>query len=274
MTYWFDGQPMDGDIISLPVDEPALLYGATAFTTLRVYQQRLDHPLTHWNEHLQRLRCTVDTFQWVAPDWNRLHQGATWLQPSFPVLRMTCFPDGRELITGRPLPADLSPRQGQGITAWLATGEAYRRALPNHKTGNYLGSWLALQQAQRQGAAEAILIDEAGHWLETSTGSLWGWGQGQWWTPPLASGLLPGIARQHLITHLQHQGMAVGQDPWGPEVIQRLDSLAYSNAVVEIVPIHTVIANHSRLMFNAKAASLKGLRAAFEPLDTEISARG
>ncbi|MEB3290144.1 MAG: aminotransferase class IV [Leptolyngbya sp.] len=270
MVYWFDGQPREGDTLSLAANEPAFLYGATAFTTLRVYQHSLDHPLTHWNDHLQRLRHTLETFQWTAPNWNRVRRGADWLQPSFPVLRITCFPDGRELIAGRPLPADLSQKQGQGITAWLATPETYRRALPNHKTGNYLGSWLALQQAQRRGAAEAILIDGAGHWLETSTGSLWGWGQGQWWTPPLASGLLPGIARQHVIDHLQHQGIAVGQDPWGPEVIHRLDSLAYSNAVVEIVPIHTVITDHSKLVFNAKAASLKGLRAAFEAIDPEI----
>lgn len=270
MAHWFNGQPLEGDKISLTVNEPAFLYGATAFTTLRVYQQRLDHPLTRWDDHRQRLRHTLAAFQWSEPDWNRVRQGADWVQQSFPVLRITCFPDGRELITGRSLPTDLVQRQQQGITAWLATGDPYQRAIPNHKTGNYLGSWLAMQQAQRQDAAEAILIDAAGHWLETSTGNLWGWGLGQWWTPPLADGLLPGIARQHLLAHLQNRGLPVCQDPWGPEVIRALEGLAYTNAVVQVVPIHTVIANHSKLGFNLEIGILRELRAAFEGPETGI----
>ncbi|QQE66925.1 hypothetical protein GFS31_36300 [Leptolyngbya sp. BL0902] len=264
MVYWFNGQPMEGDTISLAVNDPAFLYGATAFTTLRIYQHHLDHPLTGWDDHLQRLRRTIETFQWSAPDWDRVRQGANWVQQTFPVLRITCFPDGRELITGRPLPVDLSQKQRHGITAWVAMGEPYQRAIPNHKTGNYLGSWLALHQAQCQGAAEAILTDAAGHWLETSTGNLWGWGQGQWWTPPLADGLLPGIARQQMLAHLQNQGLPVCQDPWGPAVVSQLEGLAYTNAVVQIIPIHTVIANHSRLVFNPQADGLRELRALFE----------
>jgi branched-subunit amino acid aminotransferase/4-amino-4-deoxychorismate lyase len=270
MSYWFDGQPIEGDRIALAINEPAFLYGATAFTTLRVYQHCLNHPLTHWGDHLQRLRHTIETFQWSMPDWDRVRQGADWVQQSFPVLRITCFPDGRESITGRPLPPDLAQRQRQGITAWLATGDCHRRVIPNHKTGNYLGSWLAQQQAQQRGAVEAILIDAAGQWLETSTGNLWGWGQGQWWTPPLAAGLLPGIARQHGLAHLQNRGIPVCQDPWGPEVIRQLEGLAYTNAVVQVIPIPTVIADHSTLGFNLEYEILRELRAAFEGTETGI----
>ena len=85
--------------------------------------------------------------------------------------------DGREWITGRYLPGDLATRQQQGIVGWLADVPIYQRCLASHKTGNYLGAWLALQQTQKYGAREAILIDESGNWLETSTGNLWGWKQ-------------------------------------------------------------------------------------------------
>ena len=265
MTYWFAGQPVEGTDLTLAVNEPALLYGATVFTTLRVYQDDLDHPLTRWADHRQRLCQGLAAFQWPEPDWERVRQGANGLKASFPVVRITCLPDGRELVTGRPLPADLDQIQHQGTTAWLAMGELYRRALPGYKTGNYLSSWLALQQAQRQGAREAILTDATGRWLETSTGNLWGWADGQWWTPPLADGVLPGVTRLHLLAHLQHQGLPVGQDPWVPEVVTRFEALAYSNSAVQVVPLHTVTTNHSKLMFNPQAVSLRGLRAAFSP---------
>lgn len=265
MIYWFAGQSFEGTDLALAVNEPAFLYGATVFTTLRVYQDDLDHPLTRWADHRQRLRQGLAAFHWPEPDWERVRQGADWLKASFPVVRITCFPDGRELVTGRPLPADLDQIQHQGTTAWLATEELYRRALPGYKTGNYLSSWLALQQAQRQGAREAILTDAAGRWLETSTGNLWGWADGQWWTPPLTDGLLPGVARRHVLTHLQNQGRSVGQDAWGPEVVGRFEALAYTNTVVQVVPIHTVIAPHSKLWFNPQAGSLWELRAAFTP---------
>jgi 4-amino-4-deoxychorismate lyase len=264
MTYWFSGQPIEGDDLTLAVNEPAFLYGATVFTTLRVYRNDLAHPLTRWTDHLRRLRHGLAAFQWPEPDWDRVRQGAEWLKSSFPVLRITCLPDGRELVTGRPLPSDLDPMQSQGITAWLATGNLYRRALPGYKTGNYLGGWLALQEAQRQNAREAILIDSAGHWLETSTGNLWGWADGQWLTPPLEDGLLPGVARLHLCEYLQNQGLSVCQDPWVPELVQRFETLAYTNSAVQVVPIHTVLTNHSRLLFNPQTGSLRGLRAAFE----------
>ena len=44
--YWYNGELIDDERISLGIDDIGLLYGATLFTTLRIYQQSLDHPLT------------------------------------------------------------------------------------------------------------------------------------------------------------------------------------------------------------------------------------
>ena len=50
----------------------------------------------------------------------------------------------------------------------------------------------------------------------------------------------------------------------------RGDPPAYTNAVVQVVPIPTVIADHSRLRFNLESALLQELRAAFEGAGTGI----
>jgi 4-amino-4-deoxychorismate lyase len=238
--FWYDGNPVSGATLTIEIAEPALLYGATVFTTLRVYGNALHHPLTHWTEHQYRLENSIAAFGWQQPNWERLSHGATLLISHYPVLRITLFPDGRELITGRFLPPDLEQRQQQGITAGIADAPQFRRWLPTHKTGNYLGAWLALQTAQIQHAREAILVDECGNWLETATGNLWGWRDGCWWTPPL-EGILPGIGRSHAIEFLRTQNQTVLEQIWSPEFAQTLETLAYTNSVVKLIPIHTVI---------------------------------
>jgi len=263
MSYWFDGNLHQGNQLTLAVDDPGLLYGATVFTTLQVYDHSLDHPLTAWSAHCDRIRQTLAAFHWPPPNWPSLRRGAEILQTEFPVLRVTCFPDGRELITGRPLPQDLLVRQQQGISAWVADAADYARPLPGYKTGNYLGCWLALQAAQRRGAQEAILINDQTHWLETSTGNLWGWAAGRWWTPPLEAGLLPGMARSQVMASLRRQGYDVQEAVWTRPLIHQFETLAYSNAVVQIIPIHTVLWDQSKLDFNLNCDNLQGLRQAF-----------
>ncbi len=263
MAYWFNGKRCESDQISLQINEPGLIYGATVFTTLRVYGEELDHPLTAWEQHCDRIRHALTAFHWPQPNWPHIRQGAEALKAEFPVLRITCFPDGRELITGRSLPEDLQQRQQQGITAWVADSADYARPLPGYKTGNYLGCWLALQAAQRRGAKEAILINSENHWLETSTGNLWGWADGTWWTPPLQAGILPGIARSRVMESLQRQGFRVQEDPWTPPLIDQFEPLAYTNAVVQVVPIHTVLKDQSKLEFDPSHGALQSLRRAF-----------
>jgi 4-amino-4-deoxychorismate lyase len=239
--YWYDGKLIEQDTLQIGINEPGLLYGATVFTTMRVYEQSLAHPLTHWQAHCDRISQSIQAFNWQAPDWQRLKQGAELLLIHYPILRIAVLPDGRELITGRNLPVDLLERQQQGITAWVAEDNLFRRDLAAHKTGNYLGSYLALQQAHQLGAKEAILVDSNGNWLETSTGNLWGWRDRCWYTPALSVGILPGIIRGQLLTWLPSQNIPVKENIWTPDFISSLEFIAYTNCVVEIVAISKVL---------------------------------
>ncbi|NER97064.1 MAG: aminotransferase class IV, partial [Symploca sp. SIO1B1] len=154
-------------------------------------------------------------------------------------------------------------RQQQGVTAWLADTPELLRSLPTHKTGNYLTAWLALQQARQQGAQEAILADARGNWLETSTGNLWGWQEGCWWTPPLAAGILPGTARSQLMSWLQKQGLVIREAVWNQELLLGFKAIAYTNSVIEIIPIHTILTPHQNLTYESSHPSLEQLRSFF-----------
>ena len=248
--YWYEGQLIEQNQLELDITDTGLLYGATVFSTMRVYDRSLNHPLTNWQAHCDRLHDSIKAFHWQQPDWQCLKRGAEILSSHFPVLRLVVFADGREWITGRNLPTDLTERQKQGITAWVANDPLFRRDLAAYKTGNYLGAYLALQKAYKLGAKEAILIDSDGNWLETSTGNLWGWKDGFWYTPSLDGGILPGIARSRLLNSLKSKNILVQENSWTPEFVQGLKAILYGNCVVEIVPIHTIIIHSHSLHFN------------------------
>jgi 4-amino-4-deoxychorismate lyase len=258
--YWYCGESIESPTIALDISDPGLLYGATVFTTFRTdrlvgQETRLFQKVGFLGDpislHCDRLRLSIDDLGWIQPDWLRVRSGVEQLTPVFPVLRITIFPDGRELITGRELPPKLSIWQTEGVTAIMADRK-FTRSLPQHKTGNYLAPWLALQRARNQNIQEAILTNDRGHWLETTTGNLWGYRNGCWYTPPLSAGILPGIARSQIINLLQRENKSVVEIDWDPEWVKGLDSIGYSNSVIHLIPINTVLTPVGKLEYEAK----------------------
>ena len=244
--YWYNGKLFDSQTIELNIDDPGLLYGATVFTTLRT-----DLDTAVLELHYERLRSSIIDLNWIEPNWANVDRAYAYLAPHFPVLRVTIFPDGRELITGRELPPNLATWQTEGVTAIIADRQ-FTRSIPQHKTGNYLAPWLALQQARNQNIQEAILTNDRGDWLETTTGNLWGYRDGCWYTPPLSAGILPGIARSQIMDLLQRENKSVCEIDWDREWVGSLDSIGYSNSVIHLIPINTVLTPVGTLEYEAK----------------------
>lgn len=225
--------------------------------------------------HIERIKTSIDFFNphlnWQQPNYNQIYQGCQVMKQHFPVLRITVFPDGKEWITGRNLPQDLAERQKNGISAIIASSDlspwckspTLKRSLANYKTGNYLTSWLSKSIAENYNSQEAIFVDESGNWLETTTGNLWGWKDGYWWTPPTDGKILPGVMRSHLLNAFTNQHQQIREQPWTPELVNSLEAIAYSNSVVEIIPIHTIIQPTSTLKYNPHHRCLKQLQKMF-----------
>jgi 4-amino-4-deoxychorismate lyase len=243
--YWYCGQSIESQTIELGISDPGLLYGATVFTTFRT-----DAPDTY-DLHCQRLRSSISALGWCQPNWDRVRSGVDCLALEFPVLRITIFPDGRELITGRDLPPQLARWQQEGVTVIVADRQ-FTRSLPQYKTGNYLAPWLALQQARNNHIQEAILTNDRGDWLETTTGNLWGYRDGCWYTPPLSAGILPGIMRSQIMSLLLLKNQPVAEIEWRAEWVKDLDAIGYSNSVIHLIPIHTAIAPMGRLEYGVQ----------------------
>jgi 4-amino-4-deoxychorismate lyase len=87
--YWYCNKLIESQNLELDINDPGLIYGAKVFTTLRVYDNSVDHHLTNWQSHFSRLKFSLQTFDWREPDWDFVCQRGEILLQHFPVLRIT-----------------------------------------------------------------------------------------------------------------------------------------------------------------------------------------
>jgi 4-amino-4-deoxychorismate lyase len=258
--FWYQGKLREGNNLEINVTEPGLLYGATVFTTMRVYNRDLNHNLTNWSLHKKRLTNSLQDFGWNLPNWAEIITGINHLIAIYPIIRVAIFADGKELIIGRNLPENLAQKQREGVMGYVVNNKHLIRSLSSYKTGNYLAPWLALQEAKKNDAQEAILVDHHGNWLETNTGNLWGYKKGFYYTPSRDCGILQGVIRTRLLGWLKAKNIRVVENVWTQDFIKDLELIAYSNCAVEIIPFKQIKDNFN-YVYNSNY--LNNLRAYF-----------
>ena len=109
---------------------------------------------------------------------------------------------------------------------------ASQNELLRHKTTRRGIYQTALQLAQDAGFADAVLQNERGEITETCIANIAAKINGEWRTPPLSSGLLPGVMRAQLLAEGQlTEGVIVPAD------LRRADAICRINAVRGMEPI-------------------------------------
>lgn len=94
------------------------------------------------------------------------------------------------------------------------------------KSLNYGDNILALQEAQRHGANEAIMLNNAGYVTCASAGNIFAISGGQIVTPPLSDGVLDGVARRIFM-----QRYAVIERRITPEELMGADHVFLTNSI-------------------------------------------
>jgi 4-amino-4-deoxychorismate lyase len=69
--------------------------------------------------------------------------------------------------------------------------------------------------------------------------------------------------RLTLLNWLESQQIEVKQHPWTKELSTEFEAIAYTNSVVEIIPIHTIHTPTGSLRYNPDHPSLLQLRGFF-----------
>ena len=111
---------------------------------------------------------------------------------------------------------------------------------PLMKSNNLLNNALAMQEALRRGAIEAVMRNYRGELAECSQSNLFVVKNGAALTPPLDAGLLPGITREFIFEVGRDAGIQVRDAVLRDGDLLSADEVFLTSTTKEIVPIVTV----------------------------------
>ncbi|MDC6178678.1 chorismate-binding protein [Ralstonia solanacearum] len=112
-------------------------------------------------------------------------------------------------------------------------------SLPHHKTSLRAAYDAAWQAAEREGAFDAVFFNADGTLAEGGRSTVLVKLEGQWWTPPLSAGVLPGVMRGVLLDDARPWlGAPLRERMLTRAEVARAEAIAVCNALRGVVPAH------------------------------------
>ena len=112
---------------------------------------------------------------------------------------------------------------------------------PAWKTGNYINNVLGVGEARRRGAEDALFLNLAGHLTELSAASLILVAGTRLFTPRLEDGLLAGITRAQLLTHVAPAaGFQVEECSISPAEVDRCSEAMALSTTKNVTPVAAI----------------------------------
>jgi branched-chain amino acid aminotransferase len=108
---------------------------------------------------------------------------------------------------------------------------------PAVKSGNYLNNVLALQEAKKKGAYDAVMLNAQGNVTESSTSNIWIVENNRLLTPPLSAGLLGGITRGTLLEIGSGAVYPMIEEDFDLERLKRASEVFITSSSREVMPV-------------------------------------
>jgi branched-subunit amino acid aminotransferase/4-amino-4-deoxychorismate lyase len=108
------------------------------------------------------------------------------------------------------------------------------------KSNNLLNNALAMQEALRTGADEALMQNQAGEFVECSQTNVFFVNAGAALTPPLSAGLLPGITREFVLEMAAELGIPAREARITPADLESMDEVFVTGTTREVTPVTTI----------------------------------
>ena len=163
-----------------------------------IYATRVDG-CRYLDKHLQRLRTSAEYFGFAfdeAKIRKALHDACSQFSNATPYrLRLALQADGAYAIQTAPLAAITSPVKILLAAIPTDAGDIFLRHKSTIRT-RYDAAW---RTAEQQGAFDQLFCNEEGQLTEGGRSTVFVKLDGQWYTPPLSVGVLPGVMRAVLL---------------------------------------------------------------------------
>jgi 4-amino-4-deoxychorismate lyase len=226
----------------LHADDEGFLRGRAAFETTRVYDGRpfrLERHLERLAESAARLGLAV------PPRLDQLAAGAIRAAGQVDAFLRVYVTPGRE-GSGEPqalalvgeLPPDLEDLRARGIAlAGVQVGIDPPWLLGGVKSTSYAVNMVAVEEARRRGADDAVFVARGGIVLEGPTTNIW-WRSGDTLhTPALALGVLAGVTRDVIMETAPALGYRLQEGTYRLDDLLAADEAFTTSSVREVMPV-------------------------------------
>jgi len=146
--------------------------------------------------------------------------------------------DPRALVIATPLraPPLSAYRDGVALRVVGVRHDAPEAVDTRAKTGAHLANVLAVAEARREGAHEALLLDRDGFVTEGASSNVFAVRGGALLTPSLEAGILEGVTRALVLELAREAGIEVREGPLRPEALAAADELFVTSSAREVLP--------------------------------------
>jgi branched-chain amino acid aminotransferase len=111
---------------------------------------------------------------------------------------------------------------------------------PAMKSCNLINNILAVREAQAKGAAEPLMLNDAGDLAEGASANVFLVVKGALVTPPLSAGILPGVTRALVLEIAARLGIAAREETVRVPGLMAADEAFVTSTLKEVMPIATV----------------------------------
>ena len=258
---WFNGQFVEWDEAKIHVLSHVVHYGSSVFEGIRCYKNREGSAIFRLEDHVRRLFDSAKIYMIDIPYTEEEICEAVIetvkinnLKECY--IRPVVFRGHKELgVNPLNCPVEVviaawewgsylgQEALEEGVDVGVST---WRRMAPNtlpnmaKAGGNYLNSQLVKIEAIKHGYDEGIMLDYNGMVSEGSGENIFIVKDGELYTPPISSSILPGITRDSVIKLAKEMDINVKEERIPREMLYIADELFFTGTAAEITPIRSV----------------------------------
>lgn len=237
----------------ISVLDHGFLFGDSVYEVVRT----VDGKLFAADRHLKRLHGSADAIgmplqqsdDWYLDFWRALHlkrtSGESYLRiiVTRGVGKLDLHPETCEkqnvIGIGKALNKWPDEHYAHGCKVILAKVRRNPKQStdPAIKSGNYLNNVLAIMEARKQSAAEAIMLNLQGHVTECTTSNVFVVKDGVVKTPSLDEGLLEGVTRGFTLEVCKGLGFSVEETQLSESDLLHADEVFITSTTRDVMPV-------------------------------------
>jgi branched-chain amino acid aminotransferase len=239
----------------ISVFDHSFLYGYGLYETMRAYRGKIFLLERHikrmldaadiigLREKLTGIDLTKACLETLAA--NSLRDARVRLTVSNGVSDTAPWADNRGaptvVVTARPYTPFPIKKYDEGFRVGIASVRRCRQSVvATLKSVSHLASVMARMETAAYGMDEALLLNDDGYIAEGGGCNVFFVKSEALLTPPLDSGILPGVTREVVMEIAAGKGISASEVDIRPEALERFDEVFVTNAMIEVMPVTAV----------------------------------